>query len=162
MTEQARANGAGTLAEKIVRAIGGDAVRKQTLVLPLMLVLALSAPPEPAAQDAPVPAIKSLRLDPAGKDYLPLLRGPPDSVTMRSGLVVLAPGKSVGRHSTQKNEEIVIVLEGRGEMRFFNGHPPVLLEPGMAAYGPPRTEHDVINTGDAPLRYVFVVAKALD
>jgi mannose-6-phosphate isomerase-like protein (cupin superfamily) len=81
---------------------------------------------------------------------------------MRAGLVVLAPGRSVGRHSTHKNEEIVIVLEGRGEMRFFSGHPPVPLEPGLAAYGPPNTEHDVMNSGDVPLRYVFVVAKALD
>lgn len=54
------------------------------------------------------------------------------------------------------------MLEGRGEMRFFNGHPPVPLGAGLAVYGPPNSEHDVINTGDTPLRYVYVVAKALD
>jgi quercetin dioxygenase-like cupin family protein len=117
-----------------------------------------AAPKEPPA----APAVKSMRLDAGGKDYLPLLQGPPETVTMHSGLVVLAPGKSVGRHSTKGNEEIVIVLEGKGEMRFFTGRGPVTLEAGMAAYCPPKTEHDVFNTGDATLKYVYVVAMAGD
>lgn len=72
----------------------------------------------------------------------------------------LAPGKSVGRHGTKGNEEIVIVLEGRGEMRFFTGRATVPLEGGMAAYCPPQTEHDVFNLGTGTLRYVYVVADA--
>jgi mannose-6-phosphate isomerase-like protein (cupin superfamily) len=113
-----------------------------------------------AADPAAVPAVKSMRLDAGGKDYVPLLQGPPETVTMHSGLVVLAPGKSVGRHSTKGNEEIVVVLEGRGEMRFFTGRAAVPLEGGMAAYCPPQTEHDVFNAGDRTLRYVYVVADA--
>lgn len=113
-----------------------------------------------ARDPAAAPAVKTMRLDASGKDYLPLLQGPPETVTMHSGLVVLAPGKSVGRHSTKGYEEIVIVLEGRGEMRFFTGRAAVLLESGMAAYCPPQTEHDVFNTGTGTLRYVYVVADA--
>ena len=109
---------------------------------------------------ATAPSVKAMRLDAAGKSELMLLSGPPETVTMRSGLITLEPGKSVGRHSTNGNEEIVVVLRGKGEMRFWNGHPPVPMEGGMAVYGPPDTEHDVVNTGTEPLQYVFVVARA--
>jgi mannose-6-phosphate isomerase-like protein (cupin superfamily) len=78
---------------------------------------------------------------------------------MRSGLVVLNPGESVGRHSTEGYEEVLVVLAGAGEMR-FTSHDSLPLEAPCAAYCPPRTEHDVTNTGTAPLRYVYVVAHA--
>jgi oxalate decarboxylase/phosphoglucose isomerase-like protein (cupin superfamily) len=34
------------------------------------------------------------------------------------------------------------------------------LKPHVVAYCPPDTEHDVRNTGDKPLRYLYVVARA--
>ena len=78
---------------------------------------------------------------------------------MRSGAVVLPPLQSVGKHSTGGYEEAIIVLAGAGEMRLSDG--TVLpLEPHSVAYCPPATEHDVVNTGSDPLRYVYVVAQA--
>lgn len=135
-------------------------MKKLLVVLVVVLSVASSVPTDRAGEPSAAPKVKSMRLDAGGKDYLPLLQGPPETVTMRSGLVTLAPGKSVGRHSTKGNEEIVIVLEGRGEMRFFAGQPAVAMEAGMAVYGPPDTEHDVFNTGTGTLRYVYVVADA--
>jgi len=76
---------------------------------------------------------------------------------MRSGLVVLAPQKSVGSHSTGQNEEILIVLEGKGEMLFSDGH-SLPVQASHAVYCPPHTVHDVKNTGPVELRYVYVVA----
>ena len=78
---------------------------------------------------------------------------------MRSGLVVLAPQKSVGRHSTGQNEEVLIVLEGKGEMLFSDGH-SLPVQASHAVYCPPRTVHDVKNTGHGVLRYVYVVSAA--
>jgi quercetin dioxygenase-like cupin family protein len=81
-------------------------------------------------------------------------------MTMRSGLVALAPGTAVGKHSTSGNEELLVVLEGQGQFRITDG--PVLpVVGGSALYCPPGTEHDVINTGEGTLRYVYVVARAL-
>ena len=71
-----------------------------------------------AAAQTPTPAPKVVELDAHGHDYRPVLNGPPETAGMRSGLVVLAPQKSVGRHSTGQNEEVLIVLEGKGEMLF--------------------------------------------
>jgi mannose-6-phosphate isomerase-like protein (cupin superfamily) len=87
-----------------------------------------------------------------------VLNGPPESVSMRSGCVTLHPMESVGEHSTGAHEELLVVLSGAGEMR-FPAHGSLRLMAPCAAYCPPHTEHDVTNTGNEPLRYVYVVAR---
>ena len=109
--------------------------------------------------DQAKPRAKVVKLDAAGKDYLQVLAGPPETVTMQSGLVVLAPNQTVGRHSTKLHEEVLIVLEGEGEMIFADGS-TLPVKANSALYCPPKTEHDVKNTGNIPLRYVYVVADA--
>jgi mannose-6-phosphate isomerase-like protein (cupin superfamily) len=107
------------------------------------------------SQEKPRP--KVVELDSAGKDYLQVLAGPPESVTMKSGLVVLSPSKSVGKHSTGQHEELLVVLEGHGEMTFKDGS-KLDVKANHALYCPPETEHNVTNTGRSVLRYVYVVA----
>jgi quercetin dioxygenase-like cupin family protein len=107
------------------------------------------------------PKPKLVTLDLTATEYLSVLGGPPESVTMRSGYVVLLPSNSVGKHNTDSYEEIVVVLDGEGEMRFGDGS-VLSLKPHVVAYCPPKTEHDVRNSGDRPLRYLYIVAKALD
>lgn len=88
-----------------------------------------------------------------------LLGGPNLAEGMRSGVVSLLPGHAVGRHSTHAREELIVVLEGNGEL-LVDGGDTVRLEAGAGAYVPPEQEHDVANTGTGPLRYVYVVAPA--
>lgn len=102
---------------------------------------------------------KVVRIDPSALGYTPLLSGPPETVTMRSGSMVLLPGHSVGKHSTGENEEAIVVLAGTGEMRMSDGS-ALPLDRHSVAYCPPATEHDVVNTSAEPLRYVYVVASA--
>jgi oxalate decarboxylase/phosphoglucose isomerase-like protein (cupin superfamily) len=102
---------------------------------------------------------KRVELDLSATEYFRILGGPPESVTMRSGYVVLLPEKSVGRHSTESFEEMIIVLDGEGEMLLGDGY-VLQIKQFTVAYCPPDTEHDVRNTGNKPLRYVYVVAKA--
>ena len=103
------------------------------------------------------PEPKVIILDPDIKEYTMVLGGPPETVTMRSGLVVLASGESVGKHTTGTFEEILVVFEGKGKMQITDG-PTLLFEAGSVAYCPPHTEHDVINTGPGRLRYLYIVA----
>jgi len=105
------------------------------------------------------PKAKKVELDISGTEYVRILGGPPESVTMRSGYVVLLPSQSVGKHSTDAFEEMVVVLEGEGEMLFGDGS-VMGLKPHVAVYCPPDTEHDVRNTGGSPLRYIYMVAMA--
>jgi quercetin dioxygenase-like cupin family protein len=112
----------------------------------------------PGAAPGP-PTAKIISHDVAGKGYLQLLSGPPETVTMRSGRVILNPGKSIGKHSTGVNEEILVILEGQGEMQTAGGT-TLQLNKSVIAYCPPNTEHDVLNTGTSILRYVYIVARA--
>ena len=89
--------------------------------------------------------------------YQSLLKGPPRTMGMRSGRVVLNPGESVGEHSTKEHEEIIIVLEGSGEA-FCEGHPPIPISKGTIVYIPPRSTHNIMNTGNTFLKYIYVVA----
>jgi len=86
-----------------------------------------------------------------------LLSGPPATKGMRSGLVCLEPGQSCGRHSTNGNEEMLVFLEGTGHI-FVGDHGCFEAAERQVAYIPPHTVHDVENTGDKPLVYIYCVA----
>ena len=104
------------------------------------------------------PEPKVIKLDTEGKEYVRLLGGPPESVTMRSGAVTLQPGKTVGKHNTESYEELIIVLEGEG-LIILSGGKQLDIKVGTLLYCPPDTEHDVKNTGSTTLTYIYVVAK---
>jgi mannose-6-phosphate isomerase-like protein (cupin superfamily) len=110
------------------------------------------------AADSSASGVAVIPLDPAGRSYVSLLEGPPQTKSLHAGLVILAPGESVGVHTTADNEEMLVPLEGEGELRIA-GQPPIRLKPGLVTYTPPHTEHDVVNTGTAPLRYIYITAK---
>jgi mannose-6-phosphate isomerase-like protein (cupin superfamily) len=104
------------------------------------------------------PEPKIIKFEIAGKEYIRLLGGPPESVLMKSGAVTLQPGMAVGRHNTESNEELLIALEGEGSL-IFNESKQLEMKVGIALYCPPDTEHDVKNTGSNILRYVYVLAR---
>jgi mannose-6-phosphate isomerase-like protein (cupin superfamily) len=87
----------------------------------------------------------------------PLLHGAPQTTGMRSGFVRLKPGQAVGEHSTGEPEEALVVLKGEGRAE-VEGRTAVPISAGMLAYIPPRSRHNVINTGTETLEYVYVVA----
>jgi oxalate decarboxylase/phosphoglucose isomerase-like protein (cupin superfamily) len=115
--------------------------------------------PEQVQCGTGVPRPGVVLLDPAAVGYSPVLGGPPQTATMRAGSVVLQPGDAVGAHTTGDYEEVLVVLAGTGEMRLGDGS-VLRLAAHCVAYCPPVTGHDVVNTGTAPLRYVYVVARA--
>ena len=88
-----------------------------------------------------------------------MLQGIPQTAGMRSGFVRLKPREFVGWHTTGKNEEALVILRGRGEA-LIEGQPGRLFAAPMLVYIPPATRHNVTNTGDELLEYVYVVAPA--
>ncbi len=103
--------------------------------------------------------VKSQVLElPPAVEYFEIL-GEGSAYRMRSGLVTLESGKDAGEHSTGEYEELIIILEGRGELESEGlGRRPI--SRGLVAYNPPSTRHNVFNTGDELLRYIYVVSKA--
>ena len=86
-----------------------------------------------------------------------LLAGEPGTCGMRSGKVYLAPGKACGQHSTKNREELLVLLSGSGEV-LIGENECFQVGQGKVCYIPPQTPHDVRNTGDQPLIYVYCVA----
>ena len=123
-------------------------------VLVLLCVVPIAGSTDTAASNS-----KLINLDGGGKDYVAVLAGPPESHGMQSGLVILTPGRSVGEHTTGQHEELLIVLQGQGEMKFADGS-KLKFRANQALCCPPATRHNVTNTGDSLLRYVYLVAKA--
>jgi mannose-6-phosphate isomerase-like protein (cupin superfamily) len=99
-----------------------------------------------------------LALTCAGGDC-PLLRGHPQTKGMRSGFVRLEAGASVGWHSTERNEEQLVILHGRGQA-LIAGQPATPFQAPCTVYISPATRHNVTNTGTETLEYVYVVAPA--
>lgn len=104
-------------------------------------------------------SVKQLDLTQSG--FQRVLPGPPETIRLKSGMVTLPAGESVGAHNTGEREELVYTLSGSGEFRTENGE-VLALSPGAAVYCPPNTGHDVFNTGDEELRYLYVTANLGD
>jgi quercetin dioxygenase-like cupin family protein len=91
------------------------------------------------------------------KDHFEILNKS-QTVTMQSGLVTLLPGQDVGSHNTENYEELIVVLEGNGEVETDSfGRRKISKQ--QVAYNPPHTQHNVYNNGSKPLRYIYIVAK---
>lgn len=100
--------------------------------------------------------IIELNLDTA--KYQNILREKTTSIILHSGFVNLKPGESVGMHNTKDYEEMIVVLEGEGKVLIGNPAEEYAIGVGKIAYYPPDTEHNIINTGTVPLKYIYIVA----
>ncbi len=78
---------------------------------------------------------------------------------MKAGRVYLNPGESCGQHSTKEREELLVFLSGSGQA-VIEGSDAFDVGSGKVAYIPPQTFHNIKNTGDEPLIYVYCVAPA--
>jgi len=89
-------------------------------------------------------------------EYQRLLGGKPQTGAMRAGRVLLLPGQDCGEHSTNSHEELLVFLAGQGEVIIGKG---TLLRVGVGkiSYIPPDTAHNVRNTGNEPLVYIYCV-----
>ena len=94
-------------------------------------------------------------------EYQPLLGGGPQTCGMRSGCVALEAGQECGEHSTEDYEEALVILEGEGVAR-IEGHGELPIRGGNLVYIPPHTRHNVVNTGSGLLRYIYIVAPAVE
>lgn len=112
----------------------------------------------PLASQAPPRQPLVLALECSSGDCA-LLRGAPQTAGMRSGLVRLKPGQSVGWHSTGQNEESLIILHGAGDA-LIDGQAKRSFSAPQFLYIPPATRHNVENSGREALEYVYVVAPA--
>ena len=90
--------------------------------------------------------------------YQRLLEGKPQTCGMRSGRVYLQPGESIGPHSTEQHEELLVFLSGKGVTLIGEEETAFEVGAGKVCYIPPHTIHNNKNTGTEPLVYIYCVA----
>jgi mannose-6-phosphate isomerase-like protein (cupin superfamily) len=83
---------------------------------------------------------------------------PPKTFGLHSGRVYLKPGADCGQHTTAANEEMLIFLSGKGQAVI--GDKSFSVGEGKITYIPPQMPHNIKNTSDEPLVYIFCVAPA--
>jgi mannose-6-phosphate isomerase-like protein (cupin superfamily) len=89
--------------------------------------------------------------------HQPLLTGSPQTGGMRSGRVSLLPGQDCGEHSTEENEEMLIFLSGHGRA-IIDKDKILEVGKGKITYIPPQTVHNIKNTSNTPLSYIYCVS----
>ena len=92
-------------------------------------------------------------------DFQRLLPGQPQTHGMKSGRVYLEPGSECGKHSTGEREELLVFLSGNGQA-IIEDEQAFEVGQGKIAYIPPQTVHNIKNTSDEPLIYIYCVAVA--
>ncbi len=72
-------------------------------------------------------------------------------------LVVLAPGKRAWPyHLHHANEEMFVILDGTGTLRYDGTRYPLRAGDLVAAPTGPGTAHQIVNTSDGELRYLAI------
>ena len=85
---------------------------------------------------------------------------PIQATNFSMGLVVLEPkGGQVPWHN-QEQEEVYFVVEGTGQMCLGDECKPLVT--GQAVYIPSGVFHQLTNTGDTPLKMIYVYGPAGD
>jgi uncharacterized cupin superfamily protein len=75
-----------------------------------------------------------------------------------SRLTVVPPGKKAWPyHAHHVNEEMFVILDGAGTLRLGGAEQPVKAGDVIACpAGGPETAHQIVNTGEAELRYLAI------
>ena len=76
------------------------------------------------------------------------------------GTSTVEPGNETNAHSHDVNEEVFYCVSGRGIM-IVDGEEREYV-PGTVVYCPPGTVHQVVNTGDIPLKSVCAVSPTFE
>ena len=92
--------------------------------------------------------------------YLLLDRGQFGSSRLSVTWVEGKPGSEQQIHAHEANEQVYVIVRGRGLMRV--GDEQESVEAGDLVFIPPKTDHAIRNVGDEPLIYVSATSPPFD
>ena len=106
--------------------------------------------------DLPKPKIVKLE---SNSKYQRLFNKDSGTRGLKSGHVILKKGEEIGEHSTNGIEEALVILKGKGQL-VINKKENLDFENHTVLYIPPDTVHNVKNTGNGILEYIFITSNA--
>jgi len=68
-------------------------------------------------------------------------------------------GSRIPEHAHEDTEEGMYLISGQGRLITDEGEQDLV--PGMAIYMPPGVKHSIVNTGDEPMKLVWVYSPPL-
>lgn len=77
-----------------------------------------------------------------------------DSSHLSMGNQDIPPGVGIPVHLHEKEEEILFFHEGTGELEVEGEKFPI--QPGMSVFFPPNIRHSLRNTGENPLKMLWI------
>jgi mannose-6-phosphate isomerase-like protein (cupin superfamily) len=92
--------------------------------------------------------------------YLLLTKGQFGSSNLSITWVEGEPGSEQSLHAHSDNEQVYVIVRGRGLMKV--GEEQEEVGPGTMVFVPPKTDHAIRNPGDEPLLYVSATAPPFD
>ena len=100
--------------------------------------------------------IKGFKAAPPHQRILKVLLSPDLQGTknVAVGMTLLPPGSKSSSHVHDKEEELWVVLNGRGYATV--GKEKISIEKDVAIYIPPKEEHQLINVSDETLKVLWI------
>ena len=86
---------------------------------------------------------------------------PTGAAALKASVVVLAPTREMGWHSTREREELLVALRGRMDVEWRpvpHRARRVRLAAGQCLFLPAHTLHRVVNRSALDARYLYVTA----
>ena len=82
-----------------------------------------------------------------------------DSKNLAVGYNETPVGGQVPPHKHDTEEEVMYFLEGKGQ--FITDNEVIELHGGICVYNPPGDTHSIVNTGDGPLKFMWIYSPQL-
>lgn len=77
------------------------------------------------------------------------------------GTNVTEVGSRIPAHAHENSEEAMFIISGRGKLIVDGGPEEVELEAGTAIFAPRGVAHEIVNTGDEPIKLIWAYAPPL-
>jgi len=104
--------------------------------------------------------VEGIYKDPPRTSWILVSEKTVGSQNIAMGVNETSVGSCVPKHKHENEEEVMYFLQGTG--KFVTKDEEIPLEPGVCIYNPPGEYHSIINTGDEPLKFVWIYSPQLD
>jgi putative monooxygenase len=101
-----------------------------------------------------------LKGPPARKSWILVSEKTCGARNLAMGVNETPPGGAVPEHKHENEEEVMFFLQGK--VKFITKNETIELKPGICVYNPPGEFHQIVNTGDEVLKFVWIYSPQLD
>lgn len=104
--------------------------------------------------------VKGVHQDPPRTSWMLVSEQTVGAKNLSVGVNETHPGGRVPEHKHDTEEEVMLFLSGKG--KFITKEKEIDVGPGICVYSPPGETHEIINTGDEVLKFVWIFSPQLE